>query len=123
LLRRSVGVVILHVRLPKVNIACAHNWRGAATALPPLRSHPPPCPTALPPPSLPPCTPTALAPPGAGCLSWGFNRNSPISAYLSAAQLVADLTQTVAHGGNLLLNVAPAADGSIPAIFQVTALC
>ena len=119
MLRRSVGVVILHVRLTKVNIACAHNRRGAATALPPP-SLPRNAPASLPPP-LPSHRPRP--PPVPAALSWGFNRNSPISAYLSAAQLVADLTQTVAHGGNLLLNVAPAADGSIPAIFQVTALC
>jgi alpha-L-fucosidase len=47
--------------------------------------------------------------------SWGFNRNS--TQYYSTKELVQTLVATVALNGNFLLNVGPAADGTIPAIF------
>jgi len=50
--------------------------------------------------------------------SWGFRRNAGAGDYLSFAALMAQLASTVACGGNLLVNVGPAADGSIPAIMQ-----
>jgi alpha-L-fucosidase len=56
--------------------------------------------------------------------SWGYRRNAPLSDYLTAAQLIATVVQTVALGGNALINVGPAADGTIDAIFadRLTAL-
>ena len=50
--------------------------------------------------------------------SWGYRRNAAARDYLSFAQLMAQLTSTVACGGNLLVNVGPALDGTIPLIMQ-----
>jgi alpha-L-fucosidase len=46
--------------------------------------------------------------------SFGFNREEGDDTYLSADALVRMLVDIVAHGGNLLLNVGPTADGTIP---------
>jgi alpha-L-fucosidase len=48
--------------------------------------------------------------------SFCVNRNEREEDHLSAAQLVALLVETVAKGGNLLLNVGPNADGTVPEI-------
>jgi alpha-L-fucosidase len=48
--------------------------------------------------------------------SFCFNRAERDDDHLSAPELVAMLTEVVAKGGNLLLNVGPKADGSIPEI-------
>ncbi len=48
--------------------------------------------------------------------SFCFNRAERDDDHLSASQLVGMLTEVVAKGGNLLLNVGPKADGSIPEI-------
>ncbi len=48
--------------------------------------------------------------------SFCFNRAEHDDDHLSAPQLVAMLTEVVAKGGNLLLNVGPKADGTIPEI-------
>jgi len=47
-----------------------------------------------------------------------------LSDYLTSAQLIATVVQTVALGGNALVNVGPAADGTIDPIFadRLTAL-
>jgi alpha-L-fucosidase len=50
-------------------------------------------------------------------MSWGFNRNSSIGDYLSVEQLVHELIEVVAWGGNMLLNIGPSADGTISPIF------
>jgi alpha-L-fucosidase len=50
--------------------------------------------------------------------SYGFNRNEKAADYLSSDSLIHLLVQTVAKGGNLLLNVGPTADGRIPLIMQ-----
>ena len=50
--------------------------------------------------------------------SFGFNRNEDARDYLSGHELVALLADTAARGGNLLLNVGPAADGTIPAVMD-----
>jgi len=47
--------------------------------------------------------------------SFGYNRNEPDSSLLDPTALVRMLVDVVAHGGNLLLNVGPTADGLIPA--------
>ena len=46
--------------------------------------------------------------------SFGYNREEDESSYLSPDALVRMFIEIVAHGGNLLLNVGPNADGSIP---------
>lgn len=46
--------------------------------------------------------------------SFGFNRFEPESSYMTATEIVHQLVDVVARGGNLLLNVGPAADGSVP---------
>ncbi|MDQ1508537.1 MAG: alpha-L-fucosidase, partial [Actinomycetota bacterium] len=48
--------------------------------------------------------------------SFCVNRNEDAADFLSAAQIVALLVETVAKGGNLLLNVGPNADGTVPDI-------
>lgn len=50
--------------------------------------------------------------------SFGYNRNEELADYLSGRQLVHLLIDTVARGGNLLLNVGPTADGRIPVIME-----
>ena len=49
--------------------------------------------------------------------SWGYRRNADYSSYLSTEYFVHQLIETVAFGGNMLLNVGPAADGTIDPIF------
>ena len=46
--------------------------------------------------------------------SFGFNREESDATYLSPDELVRMFVDVVAHGGNLLLNVGPTADGTIP---------
>ena len=46
--------------------------------------------------------------------SFGYNRQEDESSYLSPDALVRMFVDVVAHGGNLLLNVGPNADGTIP---------
>ena len=50
--------------------------------------------------------------------SWGYRRNARISDYMPFSELVNQLSTTIAFGGNLLINVGPAADGSIPPIME-----
>ena len=50
--------------------------------------------------------------------SFGYNRNEDASDYASVESLVRMLVDIVSHGGNLLLNIGPTADGRIPAIMQ-----
>ena len=46
--------------------------------------------------------------------SFGFNRFEPDDSYLDPDELVRMFVDVVAHGGNLLLNVGPTAEGVIP---------
>ena len=46
--------------------------------------------------------------------SFGYNRFEPADSYLEPDELVRMFVDVVAHGGNLLLNVGPTADGTIP---------
>jgi alpha-L-fucosidase len=50
--------------------------------------------------------------------SFGYNRNENLQQYASSEKLVHMLIDIVARGGNLLLNIGPAADGTIPVIMQ-----
>jgi alpha-L-fucosidase len=50
--------------------------------------------------------------------SYGFNRAEKPEDYKTSAQLVHLLIDRVSRGGNLLLNVGPAADGTIPVLMQ-----
>ena len=50
--------------------------------------------------------------------SFGFNRNEDLEDYLSAKELINMLCDLVSKGGNFLLNIGPAADGTIPVIMQ-----
>jgi alpha-L-fucosidase len=47
-----------------------------------------------------------------------YRRNARAQDYLSFADLLAQLASTVSCGGNILINVGPAADGSIPVPMQ-----
>jgi len=50
--------------------------------------------------------------------SFGYNRTEGLSDYSTAEDLIKLLVSTVAAGGNLLLDIGPAADGTIPVIMQ-----
>lgn len=50
--------------------------------------------------------------------SWGYNRKSNLNDYLSAQELIDTIVQTIAFGGNILINVGPSKDGKINPIFQ-----
>ena len=50
--------------------------------------------------------------------SYGFNRAENLENYSTSKQLIIELIDIVSRGGNLLLNVGPAADGTIPVIMQ-----
>jgi alpha-L-fucosidase len=50
--------------------------------------------------------------------SWGYVRRSQLNAYYSIRELILELVQTIAYGGNILINVGPTADGRIIPIFE-----
>jgi alpha-L-fucosidase len=50
--------------------------------------------------------------------SFGYNRTEGLADYSTSEQLIRLLVSTVAAGGNLLLDIGPAADGTIPVIMQ-----
>lgn len=50
--------------------------------------------------------------------SYGYNRAENLEDYSTSQQLILELIDIVSRGGNLLLNVGPAADGQIPVIMQ-----
>lgn len=50
--------------------------------------------------------------------SYGFNRAETIDHYSSAQELVLMLVDIISRGGNLLLDIGPDADGTIPVIMQ-----
>lgn len=50
--------------------------------------------------------------------SFGFNRNEDVEDYQTAQSLIHLLIEIVSRGGNLLLNIGPDSDGTIPVIMQ-----
>lgn len=50
--------------------------------------------------------------------SFGYNQNEKLSDYLTDAQAIHTLIDTVAGGGNLLLDIGPMADGTIPQVMR-----
>jgi alpha-L-fucosidase len=50
--------------------------------------------------------------------SYGYNQATADSEYMSAKQIVDTLADVVSKNGNLLLNIGPTADGSVPPIMQ-----
>ena len=51
-------------------------------------------------------------------MSYGYNRNEPLSNYKSVKELVLVLIDLVSRGGNFLLDVGPTADSRIPEIME-----
>lgn len=49
--------------------------------------------------------------------SWGWNRKSKLSDFKTTKELIDELVKTVSRNGNMLVNVGPAADGTISPIF------
>lgn len=50
--------------------------------------------------------------------SYGYNRAERLEHYRSARELVIMLCDIVSRGGNLLLDIGPAADGTIPVVME-----
>lgn len=50
--------------------------------------------------------------------SWGYSRILPEGGYMTANQLVDYLADVVSKNGNLLINIGPRADGTIPEVMQ-----
>jgi alpha-L-fucosidase len=50
--------------------------------------------------------------------SFGYNRNEDYDQYRTAPELIRLLVELSSHGGNLLLDIGPTADGRIPVIMQ-----
>jgi alpha-L-fucosidase len=50
--------------------------------------------------------------------SWGYNTRLPEDKYMKTNELVDYLADIVSKGGNLLINIGPKADGTIPEVMQ-----
>lgn len=50
--------------------------------------------------------------------SWGYNRLSVSADHLTFRELLMTMAQTVAYGGNILINVGPRSDGTIEPLME-----
>ena len=50
--------------------------------------------------------------------SWGYNRNSSITQYMSTQELIHNVISSISKNGNILINIGPSSDGTISPIFQ-----
>ncbi|XP_021365412.1 alpha-L-fucosidase-like [Mizuhopecten yessoensis] len=50
--------------------------------------------------------------------SWEYRRDMDLSDVLTLQELIATLAETVSCGGNLLVNIGPTSDGTIPPVFE-----
>ncbi|KAK9498474.1 hypothetical protein O3M35_003107 [Rhynocoris fuscipes] len=50
--------------------------------------------------------------------TWGFVRTSTLKDYLSIHELIQTMVETISYGGNILINIGPAKDGTISPIFE-----
>nr|AYV89255.1 plasma alpha-L-fucosidase isoform X2 [Tetranychus evansi] len=50
--------------------------------------------------------------------SWGYVRTSTTADYLTYKEIIATLVKTISFGGNLLINVGPTAEGTLPPIME-----
>lgn len=50
--------------------------------------------------------------------SWGYNKRLSDEAYMTSNEIVDYLADIVSKGGNLLINIGPKADGTIPQVMQ-----
>ena len=55
---------------------------------------------------------------GIDIFSFGLNRQTPADKYWSTQYLLNLLLRTVSNGGNLLLDIGPRSDGTIPTVMQ-----
>ncbi len=51
-------------------------------------------------------------------MSYGYNRNEHLEDYHTSRELILMLVDLVSRGGNLLLDIGPAADGTIPVVME-----
>ncbi|KAG1673191.1 Alpha-L-fucosidase [Nymphon striatum] len=50
--------------------------------------------------------------------SWGYRRNAHLGDYLTSAEIIHSIAETVSCGGNVLINVGPTKEGTIIPIFE-----
>jgi alpha-L-fucosidase len=50
--------------------------------------------------------------------SWGYNKRTPDDKYMTTNELIDYLADIVSKGGNLLINIGPRSDGTIPEVMK-----